>query len=272
MPFNAFRCWAACVLLVVNLACASAVRGQGARAFLEKAWIEPQVGERLPVSAEFRDHQGRAVQLAELLGERPTVLCLVYFECPMLCRLAADGLVRTAASISQQVGTDYNVALISFDPRDTPERAQTARSEALRRYGKQSDGRGWYFLTGEQKAIDQLTQAVGFHYAWDPSIQQFSHASGVALVAPDGTITEYLNGVHFVPRDLSAAIERAAATQLATAQETSFVRCYLYDPTTGRLGAAVQWSLRGLGAATVLLLCGMVVRLSSNPTTAQRQP
>jgi protein SCO1/2 len=259
------------LVIAANLLCAQLARGQGPEQVLEQAWIEPHVGAQVPAAARFRDHVGAPVTLADLQGERPTVLCLVYFECPMLCKLAADGLVRGVASIGQRVGDDFNVAFVSFDPRDNPARSLAARTEALRRYGIDSDCRGWYFLTGDRAAIDQLTRSVGFHYAWDEATQQFSHASGVILLAPDGTITQYLDGVHFAPRELSTAIAHAASSQLTHRQNISFVRCYLYDPTTGKFGAAVQWTLRGLGVATVLALGVMFVRLSSKPGRSTRK-
>ncbi len=109
-------------------------------------------------------------------------------------------------------------------------------------------------MTGEQKNIDLLTKAVGFYYAWDEESKQFAHAAGLIIVSPDGVITEYLDGVNFSPKDLISAVNRAAHNELTDRPPSSFVRCYLYDPTTGKFGAAVQWTIRVLGVATVFVL------------------
>lgn len=252
-----------CVLLVwiVTLNFTPLAFGQPPRDKLESAWIEPHVGQTLPLSAEFINHTGKTIQLGDIVGKRPVVLCLVYFECPMLCKLAADGLVRSVASLPKNVGQDFDVAFVSFDPRDTPERASAAREHALHQYARPETEEGWHFLTGTEASIDQIAQAVGFHYSWDDETQQFAHATGIMLITPDGQISEYLDGVNFSPRQLSSAIDRAANNELTESGATLFMRCYLYDPTTGKFGAAVQWTVRALGVATVLALAILIFRL-----------
>lgn len=215
------------------------------------------------MSAEFRNHLGETVRLNTIVRDRPVIMCLVYFECPMLCKLAADGLVRSVAGLSETVGQDFDVLLVSFDPHDTPQQAALAREQALRKYARDESATGWHFLTGTQDNIDQLTEAVGFQYVWDEKTQQFAHAAGLVIVSPKGVITEYLDGVRFSPRDLATAVTHAANNELSQREPTSFVRCYLYDPTTGRFGSAVQWTLRALGVLTVFLLGVTVYKLSS---------
>lgn len=232
------------------------------REILDSVGIDPHMGATLPMDARFRDHEGNPVVLGDLLGERPVVLCLVYFDCPMLCKLAADGLVRTVAGLPETVGQDFDVMLVSFNPADTPERADAARKHALNNYSREGSAAGWHFLTGSQESIDALTKAVGFHYAWDEASQQFAHASGLTIISPTGVITEYLDGVQFSPRELISAVDRAAKNQIAETPPTSFVRCYLYDPTTGKFGAAVQWTVRVLGLLTVAGLGLLIVGLS----------
>ncbi|MCA9156740.1 MAG: SCO family protein [Planctomycetales bacterium] len=253
--------WVVLVLIVViNLA--SLALGQQPRDKLESAWIEPHVGRMLPLTSEFIEHNGQEIQLGDEVGKRPVVLCMVYFECPMLCKLAADGLVRSVASLPENVGQDLDIVFVSFDPRDTPERAKAAREHALLQYARAGSEKGWHFLTGNQASIDQIAQAVGFHYLWDEETQQFAHATGIMIITPEGRISEYLDGINFSPRELSSAIGRAAKNELTESGATLFMRCYLYDPTTGKFGAAVQWTIRVLGLATVLALILLVFRLA----------
>ncbi len=234
------------------------------REILDAVGIDPHMGATLPMDAKFRDHEGNPVVLGDLLGERPVVLCLVYFDCPMLCKLAADGLVRTVAGLSETVGQDFDVMLVSFNPADTPERADAAREHAMGNYARDGTGPGWHFLTGSQASIDALTDAVGFHYKWDDTSKQFAHASGLTIISPSGVITEYLDGVQFSPRELISAVNHAEKNQVSQTPPTSFVRCYLYDPTTGKFGAAVQWTVRALGLLTVIMLVVLIVRLARN--------
>lgn len=247
--------------LIVALNITSLAVAQQPRDKLESAWIEPQVGQLLPLTSEFIEHSGKTIQLGDEVGTRPVVLCLVYFECPMLCKLAADGLVRSVASLRENVGQDFDIVFVSFDPRDTPERAAAAREHALRQYARAGTEAGWHFLTGTQASIDKIAQAVGFHYLWDEDTQQFAHATGIMVITPDGRISEYLDGINFSPRELSSAIGRAANNELTESGAILFMRCYLYDPTTGKFGAAVQWTIRVLAVATVLGLILLVFRL-----------
>lgn len=261
---------------VATLACAAILNGpsiacgQQPRDKLEAAKIEPQVGHSLPRTAEFRDYLGRPVRMSELVGKRPLVLCLVYFECPMLCKMAADGLVRSVSSVPENVGQDFDVVIVSFDPRDTPRRASAARDHALSQYAREGTDGGWHFLTGSQENIDLLTDAVGFRYVWDEESKQFAHAAGLIIISPDGVITEYLDGVNFSPRDLISAVNRAGRNELTEPASVSFVRCYLYDPTTGKFGSAVQWTIRVLGIATILALVLGMFRLNRRNKQRER--
>lgn len=249
----------------------SQVMAETARERLNQASIEPKVGSSIPTSATFKNHRGEEVALADIVSERPTVLCLVYFDCPMLCRLAAEGVVRAVASVPGDVGQDFNVLFVSFDPSDTPAKATAARAAALQQYDRDSGGKGWYFLTGTLGEIKRLTQSVGFNYAWDASSGQFSHSSGIIILSVDGTISQYLDGVHFSPTQLSAAIDRAANGEVTAQQAKTFIRCYLYDPTTGQFGSAIQWTLRGLGLLTVLMIGLLLFRLHET-NALSRQP
>ncbi|MAT14538.1 MAG: hypothetical protein CMJ46_04630 [Planctomyces sp.] len=249
-------------ILIALILVSSSLNAQFSGELLNEAEIIPQVGESLPLDAEFVDATGVPVQLAEVTRERPTILCLVYFDCPMLCKLAADSVVKGVTEIDADVGDKFNVVFVSFNPVDTPEKAMQAQAAALAQYGRVGAGAGWYFLTGEQAEIDRLTKAVGYHYRWDPETKQFSHPSGLMIISPAGVITEYLDGVRFSAADLNSAVKRAAAGTETKSETISFARCYLYDPTTGKFGAAVQWTVRTLGLLTVVGLGFTVFRLT----------
>jgi protein SCO1/2 len=241
----------------------SAAAGQSERPqqVLEAIGITPKLDALVPREATFVDHRGHRVELGELLGERPVVLCLVYFRCPMLCSMTADGLVQSVRELSGDVGDEFDIVMVSFDPREGPKQAAAARETALERYGRSGAARGWHALTGEQSAIEALTDAVGFRYRWDESLQQYAHAAGLVVVTPGGRVSGYLNGVQFPPPKLARAIRAADRGDVAATAPQSFLKCYLYNPATGEFGFAVQWTVRGLGLLTVLGLFIAVGRL-----------
>jgi protein SCO1/2 len=134
---------------------------------IERVGIDQKLNTQIPADVELRDETGAAVKLGEFFSDKPIILNLVYFRCPMLCNLTMDGLQRTLHTMSLDVGKDFTVLTVSFDPREGPELASKARQTALKRYGRAGAERGWRFLTGEEPNLKRLTDAVGFRYAYD---------------------------------------------------------------------------------------------------------
>ena len=220
----------------------------------------------MPLDATFRDSNGHTLALRDLFDDshRPVILHLVYFECPMLCRLAGDGLLASLSSLSLKLGADYRVVTISFDPREGPELAARAKQMAPTRLGadRATDAAvadAWHFLTGDEQQIRRVCDAVGFHYAYDEARGQYVHASGVFLLTPDGRLSRFLSGVDFSPRDLRLGLVDASASKIGTATDQLMLLCYMYDPTAGKYGFAIFTALRIGGGMTVAALAGFIV-------------
>src|SRR5262245_52552423 len=169
---------------------------------VDQVGISPKLGERVPAELPFVDADSREMKLGDCLGQRPVILHLVYYQCPMLCRLSTDGLLRALDTLTLKPGEDFSIVTVSFDPREGPELSAAARQVAIERYGREPVEEGWRFLTGEEASIAKLCDAVGFRYRYDAEKRQFAHATGVFVLAPDGTLSRFLSGVEFSPRDL----------------------------------------------------------------------
>jgi protein SCO1/2 len=63
------------------------------------------------------------------------------------------------------------------------------------------------YLTGVQKNIDAITEAIGFRYKAQGL--DFAHASAIFVLSPKGKITRYLYGLNFLPFDVKMAIIEA---------------------------------------------------------------
>jgi protein SCO1/2 len=225
---------------------------------LQQVGIDQRIGQRIPLDLIFRDETGRSVPLRNYFGNRPVVLTLVYYQCPMLCSEVLNGVVGGLLPLKLNVGRDFDIVTISFDPRDTPAVATEKRDTYLRRYGRAGADKGWHFLTGEASAIEALTKAVGFRYAWDPTIQQYAHASGIMVLTPDGRLSRYLYGVEYTPKDLRLALVDSSEGKVGNVVDQVLLYCYHYDPATGKYGAVVTNMLRLGGALTLLLLGGFL--------------
>ena len=107
-------------------------------------------------------------------------------------------------------------------------------------------------LTGDQTAIDRLTQAIGFNYAYDPLQDDFAHPAGVVALTPSGSISRYLYGLDFSANDLRLALVDAGSEQIGTLLDRALLVCYHYDPLTGRYTPFALNFVRG-GAAVGLV-------------------
>jgi protein SCO1 len=221
---------------------------------LREIGFDQRLDEHLPLDTPLRDEQGRAVQLADYFGQRPVVLVFAYYDCPMLCTLAINGLSSALKVLSLNPGVDFEIVTVSIDPRDTPAAAAAKKAGYLQRYQRAGAAGGWHFLTGDQSSIDRLTKAAGFRYAWDEETKQFAHPAGIIVLTPDGRMARYLFGIEYGPRDLRLAIVEASAGKVGTPVDSLLLYCYHYDPMTGRYGLAIMRAIRLAGAATVFVL------------------
>jgi protein SCO1/2 len=240
---------------------------------LRNVAIEQHLDRPLPLDLRFRDEAGRAVALGDYFGRRPVVLVLAYYDCPMLCTQVLNGLVAAMGVLSFDVGREYEVVTVSFDPRDDPADARAKKEPYVARYGRAGASEGWHFLTGEPAAIAGLADAVGFRYAWDERLEQFAHASAIYVATPDGRLSRYLYGIEYAPRDLRLALVEASRGKIGTPVDQLLLYCYHYDPAAGRYGAVVMNMVRIAGGAFVLVLLTFFFvmwrrekhRLSRNP-------
>ena len=226
---------------------------------LREIGFDQNIGQRLPLDVPVRDEDGRTVQIGAYFGQRPVVLIFAYYSCPMLCAQVINGLASALGVLSLEPGRDLDIIAVSFDPRDTAATATSKKAAYLERYARPGAAAASHFLTADQPAIDQLTRAAGFRYAWDDATQQFAHPSGVIVLTPDGRLARYMFGIEYGPRDLRLALVEASAGTLGTAVDTLLLYCYHYDPMTGRYGLQIMRALRVAGALTVALLGAFVV-------------
>ena len=151
-----------------------------------------------------------------------------------------------------------------------------ARQVAIERYGREAVEKGWQFLTGDEASIARLCDAAGFRYRYDEQKRQFAHATGVFVLAPNGTLSRFLSGVEFSPRDLRLSIVAASAGKVGSPIHKVLLFCYDYDPTTGRYTLAVTYLIRVVGTLTALGLgayvAAMLWRDRRRALLAQRGP
>jgi len=223
--------------------------------------IEQHLDEQIPADLNFRDETGKPVRLGDYFGKKPMILNLVYYNCPMLCGEVLSGLESAMRVLKFDVGKEYDVLTVSFDPSETPDMATKKKAEFLKRYGRAGADQGWHFLTGQQESIDALTKAAGFQYQYDPKTGQFAHATAIVLLTPGGKITQYYYGVEYAPKDLRLGLIQASQNKIGTLADQVLLYCYHYDPNTGKYGAIISRVLQLSALATILGLGTLMIVL-----------
>jgi protein SCO1/2 len=221
--------------------------------------FEQRLDTQLPLGVMFKDEAGRAVALGDYFGTRPVVLAFVYYQCPMLCTQVMNGISMALKVIPFVPGRDFDVVLVSFDPRDTPEAANAKKRAHLAHWNTQETAAGWHFLTGDEAAIRQVTSAAGFTYTWDEASGQFAHVSGLLTTTPDGRLSRYFYGVEYSPRELRLALAESGEGKIGSVVEELLLYCFQYDPTSGQYGLVVMNLVRLGGALTLALILGFVL-------------
>lgn len=245
--------------------------GSGLPPALREVKIEQRLNEQVPLNLQFKDETGRTVQLSEYLnGSKPVILSLVFYKCPMLCNQILTGLLGSLRSQSFDVGREFDVLTVSFDPRETPELAAEKKQYFITRYNRPGAERGWHFLTGDEENIRRLTDAVGFHYNYDEKTNQFAHASGIMIMTPAGRLSRYFYGIEYNPRDLRLGLIEASDNRIGSAVDQLLLYCYHYDPATGRYGPVVMNIMRLGGIVTVLGIGGLILILRRRNHKANR--
>jgi protein SCO1/2 len=225
---------------------------------LENVGIEQHLDAQVPPDLIFRDETGKTVKLGDYFGQKPLILNLVYYNCTMLCGEALAGLASAMRLVKFDVGNQFDVITVSFDPRETPEMAAAKKIDYVKRYGRANAAAGWHFLTGQAESINALTKTVGFQYQYDAKSNQYAHATAIMVLTPQGRISRYFYGVDFPPKDLRMGLVEASQGKIGNAVDAVLLYCYHYDPETGKYGAMVSNILRLAAAATILLLGGLL--------------
>jgi len=221
----------------------------------------PKMDAQIPLDLTFRSAADQPVRIGDYFAARPVILVIGYYNCPNLCDMVRQGLVDSLRTLSFDAGKDFNVVAVSIDPAETPKNSTDAENQFIVSYGRDRSEKGIDFLTGSQDSIKQLAQAVGFEYAYDDSIKQFAHPSGIIVLTPQGRISRYFYGIQFAPNDLRLGLVEASANKIGTVVDQVLLRCYHYDPSTGKYNLIILDALQWAGLATVVALAFFIYRL-----------
>ena len=232
--------------------------------------FEQRLNRRVSSTLEFTDESGRSVYLRDLLNQRPIVLAMGYYQCPMLCGVVLNALVQSLQDVAPDSPyRDFDFIFVSIDPAETAQLAYAKRQNYLIRYGWRPAATRWHFLTGSESPIRQLADEIGFRYRYDVSAHQFVHPSGLVFLTPNGRISSYLLGIEYPAKDLVRAIATAREERVGSPVQQFLLLCFSGNAASGSVAAVVLVTLR-IGAIVTLL--GLVVVIRSSRGRVKKEP
>ncbi len=244
--------------LAALFASTCAAQQYGLPAMVKGVGIDQNLNAQVPLELTFKDETGKTVRLGSYFGRKPVVLALVYYECPMLCDMVLNGLTHSMEQISLNLGSDFDVVTVSFNPHETWQLAAAKKGNYVEKYNRSGAIQGWHFLTGEEANIKKLADTAGFHYKYDPITKQYAHASGIMVLTPEGKISRYFYGIEYKPKDLRLGLVEASQDKIGNFADQVLLFCFHYDPTTGKYGLIIANVMRVAASASVLALGGLI--------------
>ena len=222
--------------------------------------ITPVVGTQVPMDTTFVDEKGKVIKLSDYLdGEKPVLLSLGYYRCPMLCDLVLNGVVDGLKGVDWDPGDKFEMITISIDPKETPTLAKLKKQNYVKTYGKAAANKGWHFLTGEEESIKAIADAVGFHYRYDEKSNEYIHGAAVFLLTPDGKLSRCLRGIIFDPQTIRLSLAEASEGKQVSTLDSLLLLCFHYDPDRGTYSLAAVGVMKLAGLATLIGLSALLL-------------
>ena len=233
-----------------------AVAGEEANApAIHEIDVEEHLGEVLDGDLTFRDRDGETVRLGDYFdGERPVLLTLNYYRCPVLCNVQLNALTETLGALDWTPGDEhFQIVTVSIDPNEGPEIAKAKRDSHLKALDR-GDDVGWAFLTGDALNIKLLAAQTGVGYAYDSEQDQYAHPAVIMFLAPDGKLVRYVYGLTYDPKDVKFGLLEASEGRVGDTIDRLILSCFHYDATLGRYGPFAFGLMRLGGVFTIFFL------------------
>lgn len=240
---------------------------------LAGAGITERLGTKVDPSLTFTDEMGRTLTLGDFFARgKPMILNFAYYQCPMLCGLVQDGMTKGLTGLDWGPGNEYEILTLSMDSREGAAEALAAKQAKMSGLEKAGVENGWHFLTGDEKSVRSLAEAVGFGFNFIPDQNEYAHGAGLIFLSPSGKVSRYLYGVEFPPRDLRLAILDATEGRTLSLGERIEMFCYRYDSTVKGYVLLARNSMRVGGLVVVGLLMLLLIPLWRQEFRRKRHP
>lgn len=234
-------------------------------------------GQQIDLSLSFFDEDGRAVTLAPYFNrpvgggasaadakdaKKPVVVVMMYFSCPLQCPLIIDHLAKRFNDLDFEVGNEFDVLFVSFDPRDKPRDAAVKKEAALLSYNRQTSDsirEGWHFLTSPPASARALADELGFPFRFLPESGEFAHPNMVYILTPEGKVARSFGKLDYPNRDFRFALMEASNGKIGDTFDKFTFWCYHFDPSSGSYTLQAMRVMQIGASATAVVLGGLLL-------------
>ncbi len=213
----------------------------------EQLGVYEKLDEYLADDYIFTDEHFEKVNLKEAI-DKPTVIALVYYECPGICTPLMNGLADVMKKSDLELGEEYQVFTISFSHRESPVLAMNKKRTYEKLVGEGDTESGFRFFTGDSLTIKRLIDDVGYSIKAEGA--EWIHPATLIVVSPDAKITRYLHGTYFLPFDLKMAVIEAGHGRSGPTINKVLRFCFSYDPE----GQSYVLNITKISGTVILIL------------------
>ena len=228
--------------------------------------VRNTVGAAVPLDVILYDADDQTVELGDYFtDQRPVLLLMVYYDCPMLCGLMLNKMNEVVNATAPTVGEDYKIVVVSFDHTNTAAMSKSKQTlyhagydRGLNKLGRES----YRFHTTTAAEARRLADAIGFDYRFMPKSGEFSHPSVMYLLTPDGRVSSYLSGLDYEAKQLQIAILDASDGKAIRSIGEFFLHmCFSFDPTAGAFTLQAFRVMQIAGVLSILGVGGLIIGL-----------
>ncbi len=233
----------------------------------DEVGVDEKPGAQVPLDAQLRNEDGETITFGSILRpNRPTILWLGYYECPMLCDKMSAGMVRAVKNIKLDAGTEFAVIQLSINPSEVPADAKAKKESYVQKMGTPGAATAWKLLTANPEPIAQVANAVGYKFkkVTVDGQTQFAHPAVLMILSPEGKVTRYLypkaaEGVEFDDRTMQLSLIEASHGTIGSTVDRILLTCLHYDPTTGKYTWVAVNLMKVGGAITIVIMASILI-------------
>lgn len=218
-----------------------------------------KIGKKIDLDTVFAFDNGEKKPLKEaFLKSKPTVISMVYYNCPGLCNMHMNGAGDMFQDLNLTPGKDYNWVMVSMDHTEDSNLASEKKVNYIDRYPVNGANQGWKMLTGSEASVKKITSDLGFGFKWDEASKQYAHAAALYVLTPKGVISQIIPGIEFDQKTVRLSLVEAANGELGTFLDQFVLFCFQFDPTKNKY-TLYAFNLMRIAGLLMVLILGIIL-------------